>query len=75
MRRRHIALTCSLATMLLAGCGGGDDAATSDVTPEQRIDACLTQQPDATRDECAKWEKAGELADDGVHEDHASADG
>lgn len=53
-----------LATLLaLAGCG-------SSATPEQRVDRCLTGQPDATRADCEQWERDGELDDDGRHQRH-----
>lgn len=78
---RRTTLTLPLlaaAALVAAGCGGGDDegaGGSSDVTPQQRIDACLTQQPDASRAECEEWEQEGQLGDDGVHEEHESAKG
>lgn len=78
-RRPTLKLPLLAVTVLVAaGCGGGDDAGgdgSSKVTAQQRIDGCLTQQPDATRAECEGWEQDGELRDDGVHKDHASAEG
>lgn len=62
-----------LGALLAAGCGGGD-ATTESSSPKQRIDACLEQQPDATRADCEEWEQDGQLADDGSHKGHESVD-
>lgn len=32
--------------------------------------ACLKKQPDATESDCKKWEKDGQLGDDGTHQGH-----
>jgi outer membrane biogenesis lipoprotein LolB len=58
-----IASTC----LVLAGCGGETEES---VTPQQRIDRCLQEQPDATQSDCEQWEADGELRDDGTHEGH-----
>jgi hypothetical protein len=51
------------AALIAAGCG-------ETVTADQRVTRCLSKQPDASKAECSKWEKDGELQDNGTHEDH-----
>ena len=58
-----------LLAVLVAGCGGGGD---SNVSASTRVERCLDKQPEATKTECEGWEKDGQLADDGTHEEHDS---
>ena len=53
----------ALLSLVAAGCG-------ETVSADQRIERCLSKQPDATKSECEAWEKDGQLRDNGVHEDH-----
>lgn len=52
-----------LAALVIAGCG-------ETISPDKRVERCLSKQPDATKTDCTKWEKDGELKDNGVHEGH-----
>ncbi len=74
MRRSPIQLAAVLfvSGVVLVGCGGDDERSTTKVTATDRVDACLSNYADATRDACEQWEEDGQLADDGTHEGHES---
>lgn len=63
--RPKSAFLITIAAVIVGGCGGGGE-----VTAEQRVERCLSKQPDATEADCKQWEKDGDLGDDGAHEGH-----
>jgi hypothetical protein len=69
MTARARLVVVPLLAVLVAGCGGGGD---SNVSASTRVERCLDKQPEATKTECEGWEKDGQLADDGTHEEHDS---
>jgi hypothetical protein len=56
-----VAVTASV--IIAAGCG-------ESIGPDQRIERCLSKQPDATEADCSQWEKDAELNDNGTHRGH-----
>jgi hypothetical protein len=63
-----VRFTVSIAVILLAavfatGCG-------ETISADERIERCLSKQPDATKADCEKWESDGQLKDNGTHEGH-----
>ena len=72
MRNFHIVFVVLVSSVVMAACGGGDQADGSTKTASQRVAACLEQQPDATKAQCSEWEADGTLADDGTHKNHDS---
>lgn len=70
------AIVLVAAGLIAAGCGGSDGGGNkSSVSADDRIAACLDKQPDATQSDCEGFEKDGQLADDGTHENHKNTDG
>ncbi|MBC7673832.1 MAG: hypothetical protein H7247_15545 [Polaromonas sp.] len=64
----------ALTGALVAGCGNNASTKSSGsvVSGSERVNRCLTKQPDATKADCTGWERDGMLADDGSHKGHAN---
>jgi hypothetical protein len=63
VRARAGIVVILVAALLSSGCG-------ETISADQRVERCLSKQPDSTKSECEKWEKDGELEDNGVHKEH-----
>jgi hypothetical protein len=63
VRKTFVVVLLALFSVVGAACG-------ETVSADQRVERCLGKQPDATKSDCEKWEKDGELRDNGTHENH-----
>ena len=63
MRNRISIIVISIAAIVATGCG-------ETISADQRVERCLSKQPDATETDCKKWEKDGQLEDNGRHRGH-----